>query len=363
LERTSNQPSEQTLVEAKTKSPSSGTNGNQSSANASSGPTLNERRISIRGVDSLQLLGQGDRHLKEILKNFKSRITVRGSEIILQGQEDELRALDRLFTELILLLNRNDELRIADVETLINLVKSGDQSQNNRQEGAKYPGNQNSRPVIVYTKSAAIKPKTDGQLEFYNATIKNDIVFVIGPAGTGKTYLAVAIAVAHLRDRQMDRIVLARPAVEAGESLGFLPGDLKEKVDPYLRPLYDALYDMIPADKLRRYLETQVIEIVPLAYMRGRTLNNAFVILDEAQNTTPGQMKMFLTRLGINAKAIVTGDITQIDLPSTAQSGLVQIREILQGIEGIGFVYLSDKDVVRHKLVRDIIKAYDNHYQ
>jgi phosphate starvation-inducible PhoH-like protein len=322
-----------------------------------------ERRISIRGVDSLQLLGQGDQHLKEILKNFNARITVRGNEIILLGDEQELRQLDRLFTELILVLNRNDELRHADVETLINVVKRGNGNKNAGAEAAPAGGQQNSRPVIVYTKSAAIKPKTDGQVEFYNATVKNDIVFVIGPAGTGKTYLAVAIAVAHLRDRQMDRIVLARPAVEAGESLGFLPGDLKEKVDPYLRPLYDALYDMIPAEKLRRYLETQIIEIVPLAYMRGRTLNNAFVILDEAQNTTSGQMKMFLTRLGINSKAIVTGDITQIDLPSTSPSGLVQIREILQGVEGIGFVYLSDHDVVRHKLVRDIIKAYDNYSQ
>jgi len=323
---------------------------------------VQERRISIRGVEALQLLGPGDQHLKEVLKNFTARITVRGNEIILQGQEKELRQLERLFTELILLLNRNEELRHADVETLINVIKRGEQNKNAGTEGVAGSTPQNARPVIVYTKTAAIKPKTDGQLEFYNATQKNDIVFAIGPAGTGKTYMAVAIAVAHLRDRQMERIVLARPAVEAGESLGFLPGDLKEKVDPYLRPLYDALYDMIPGDKLRRYLETQVIEIVPLAYMRGRTLHNAFVILDEAQNTTPVQMKMFLTRLGINSKAIITGDITQIDLPSAAQSGLVQIREILQGIEGIGFAYLADHDVVRHKLVRDIIKAYD-HYQ
>jgi len=322
------------------------------------GNAVQERRISLRGVDSLQLLGQGDQHLKEILKNFGARITVRGHEIILQGQEAELRQLERLFTELILVLNRNDELRHADVETLINVVKRGN---GNKAPGQENSGSPNSRPVVVYTKSAAIKPKTDGQLEFYNAALKSDIVFAIGPAGTGKTYLAVAMAVAHLRDRQMDRIVLARPAVEAGESLGFLPGDLKEKIDPYLRPLYDALHDMIPVEKLRRYLETQVIEIVPLAYMRGRTLNNAFVILDEAQNTTPSQMKMFLTRLGVNSKAIVTGDITQTDLPSTAQSGLVQVREILQGVEGIGFVYLTDHDVVRHKLVRDIIKAYD-HY-
>jgi len=323
--------------------------------------TAPERRLSLRGIDSLQLLGPGDQYLKEIQKNFTARITVRGHEIILHGPEPELRQLERLFTELILVLNRNEELRHADVETLINVVKRGNGNKNAGSESASAGAAQNSRPVIVYTKSAAIKPKTEGQVEFYNAALKNDIVFVIGPAGTGKTYLAVAIAVAHLRDRQMDRIVLARPAVEAGESLGFLPGDLKEKIDPYLRPLYDALQDMIPVDKLRRYLETQVIEIVPLAYMRGRTLNNAFVILDEAQNTTPGQMKMFLTRLGVNSKAIVTGDITQTDLPSTAQSGLVQVREILQGVDGIGFVYLTDHDVVRHKLVRDIIKAYD-HY-
>jgi len=352
VEQTLHSTSEQILDEEKGESP------------AVHAPAIpQERRISIRGVDSLQLLGQGDQHLKEILKNFNARITVRGQEIILQGQEQEIRQLDRLFTELILVLNRNDELRHADVETLINVVKRGNGNKNAGSEGAPPAGQQNSRPVIIYTKTAAIKPKTDGQLGFYNSTLKNDIVFAIGPAGTGKTYVAVAIAVAHLRDRQMDRIVLARPAVEAGESLGFLPGDLKEKVDPYLRPLYDALYDMIPAEKLRRYLETQVIEIVPLAYMRGRTLNNAFVILDEAQNTTPGQMKMFLTRLGINSKAIVTGDITQIDLPSTSPSGLVQIREILQGVEGISFVYLSDQDVVRHRLVRDIIKAYDNYSQ
>ena len=316
-----------------------------------------EHRISIRGVDALQLLGQGDRHLKNIAEHFAARITARGSEIIIKGSETEVQQLDQVFTELILMLNRNGDLRDADIATVIQLVKAGESPPQNATHDVS------QRPAIIYTRNTVIKPKTPGQVEFYHATQKNDIVFVIGPAGTGKTYLAVAIAVAHLRDRQMERIVLARPAVEAGESLGFLPGDFKEKVDPYLRPLYDALHDMIPADKLRRYLETRIIEIVPLAYMRGRTLNNAFVILDEAQNTTPSQMKMFLTRLGINSKSIVTGDITQIDLPSTAESGLVQIREILVGIDGITFVYLDEKDVVRHKLVRDIIKAYDLHRQ
>lgn len=315
-----------------------------------------ERRISISGVDTLQLLGQGDRFLRDIAKRYEARITVRGSEIILKGEEQELRELDRIFTELVLLLTRNKIITDADVDTVISLVRKRESGNGNR-------GNGNARPVVLYTKTSAIKPKTDGQEEYFASIQKNDIVFVIGPAGTGKTYLAVAIAVAHLRDRHVERIILARPAVEAGESLGFLPGDLREKVDPYLRPLYDALYDMIPSDKLKRYLETGVVEIVPLAYMRGRTLNNAFVILDEAQNTTPGQMKMFLTRLGVYSKAIITGDITQIDLPSTTTSGLVQIREILTGIEGIRFVYLSDKDVVRHRLVRDIIKAYDAYTQ
>lgn len=314
-----------------------------------------EHRISLRGVDTLRLLGQGDRNLNEISKHFKARIVARGSEIILLGEAAEVKLIDRIFTELILLLNRNGELGPADIATVIEVVKRGDPAE----AAVKLPAN--GHPAIVYTKSAAIKPKSAGQAAFYSATQKNDIVFAIGPAGTGKTYLAVAIAVAHLRDRQMERIVLTRPAVEAGESLGFLPGDFKEKVDPYLRPLYDALNDMIPAEKLRRYLETQIIEIVPLAYMRGRTLNNAFVILDEAQNTSPSQMKMLLTRLGINSKAIITGDITQVDLPSKQESGLIQIREILAGIEGIAFVYLDDKDVVRHKLVRDIIKAYDLH--
>lgn len=277
---------------------------------------------------------------------------MRGNEIILKGEADELNELDRIFAELMILLNRNQSISDADVETVISLVRGHAEDAAHRDGGGP-------RPVVLYTKTSAIRPKTDGQEEYFATIEKNDIVFVIGPAGTGKTYLAVAIAVAYLRDRRVERIILARPAVEAGESLGFLPGDLREKVDPYLRPLYDALHDMMPSDKLKRYLETGVVEIVPLAYMRGRTLNSAFVILDEAQNTTPSQMKMLLTRLGIYSKAIITGDITQIDLPSTTPSGLVQIREILTGIEGIRFVYLSDKDVVRHRLVRDIIKAYD----
>ena len=212
--------------------------------------------------------------------------------------------------------------------------------------------------IILFTKNAIIKAKTPGQKEYIRRLQTNDVLFAIGPAGTGKTYLAVAMAVASLKNREVNRIVLARPAVEAGESLGFLPGDLKEKVDPYLRPLYDALDDMLPSEKLKTYLERRIIEIVPLAYMRGRTLNNSFLILDEAQNATAMQMKMFLTRLGNSSKAIITGDVTQIDLPTKTTSGLVQIQEVLQDVEGIDFVYFNRNDVVRHRLVKDIIDAY-----
>jgi phosphate starvation-inducible PhoH-like protein len=207
-------------------------------------------------------------------------------------------------------------------------------------------------PIVFYGKRGLIRPKTQGQESYYWAVQQNDIVFVIGPAGTGKTYLAVAMALTKLREKSVSRLILTRPAIEAGESLGFLPGDMMDKVDPYLRPLTDALFDMLPSDQLQKFVERKVIEIVPLAYMRGRTLN-------EAQNTSPIQMKMFLTRLGINSKAIVTGDVTQIDLPGKTQSGLVQIQNILKAIEGIAFITLDKKDVVRHRLVKEIIQAYE----
>ncbi len=320
---------------------------------------MSERRISIRGIDHMGLLGLQDVNLRHLQETFDATIVVRGGEIILKGSEEELDALERIFSELIFILNRSERVTPADVQTVTQVVLAEAKAKPAEPRPAERPGKEPSRSVVLYTKSGIIRPKSAGQERYYRATLENDIVFVIGPAGTGKTYLAVAIAVAALRERLVDRIVLTRPAVEAGESLGFLPGDLREKIDPYLRPLYDALQDMLPADKLRKFTETNVIEIVPLAYMRGRTLNNAYVILDEAQNTTALQMKMFLTRLGINSKAIITGDITQVDLPSQAQSGLIQIRDVLKGIEGIEFVYLTERDVVRHRLVRDIILAYD----
>ncbi len=310
-----------------------------------------QKKISIRGLDHLKLFGFHDQNLRRIENDLSLKITARDSELVLSGQGENVEAGEKVLSELISLTSREQDISGNTLETLLTFA------------GNSIPrsdSNVTLDDVILYKKEGFIKPKTDGQRNFYQAARENDIVFSIGQAGTGKTYLAVAIAIAALKDRLVDRIVLTRPAVEAGERLGYLPGDFREKIDPYLRPLYDALNDMIPSDKLKRYLESGIIEIAPLAYMRGRTLNNAFVILDEAQNTSFNQMKMFLTRLGINSKAIITGDVTQIDLPDKESSGLVQIQSILLNIEGIKLVYMSDLDVVRHKLVRDIIKAYDD---
>lgn len=311
------------------------------------------RKISLSGINQLKLYGLHDQNLRTIEHYFMgSRIVARGSELMLIGDKDEVAVVEQVIGELIKILERTDDVKTEDVQTVINVLKSGKSQKKSDEDLAS---------AIIFTKHGSVKPKTPGQKAYYQSTLENDIVFVIGPAGTGKTYLAVAIALSHLRDKKVEKIVLARPAVEAGESLGYLPGDLREKVEPYLKPLYDALFDMVIPDKLKKFMANGIIEIVPLAYMRGRTLNNSFVILDEAQNTNPNQMKMFLTRLGINSKAIITGDITQIDLPDSQQSGLVQIQDILQGIEGIDFVYLTDRDVVRHRLVREIIRAYSDY--
>ncbi|HHS14008.1 MAG TPA: PhoH family protein [bacterium] len=309
------------------------------------------RTIPLKGADQLILLGFHDEHLHLIEKAFPASVVVRGELISITGEEKPVHALERLFTELLFLVNRNGRLDGHDVRTVINMIKAG--------QGKVSSESGNGSTVILYGKKGVIRPRSAGQTAYVTAVNQNDIVFAIGPAGTGKTYLAVAQAVARLREKAVSRIILTRPAIEAGESLGYLPGDLMEKVDPYLRPLTDALFDMIPSEQLQKYVERKIIEIVPLAYMRGRTLNDAFVILDEAQNTSTGQMKMFLTRLGINARAIVTGDTTQIDLSEQVTSGLVQIQEVLLNIEGIAFVYLDKTDVVRHRLVKDIIEAYE----
>jgi phosphate starvation-inducible PhoH-like protein len=311
--------------------------------------------MKIEGVDTFSLLGINDRHLQLIEDRFDADIIVRGENVTLRGEPSEVQQIERIFKELTFLLSKNGALTPNDVDTVLDLVAVD--SLSHSQLRAQVPKDEMDA-IILFTKNAIIKAKTPGQKEYIRRLQTNDVLFAIGPAGTGKTYLAVAMAVASLKNREVNRIVLARPAVEAGESLGFLPGDLKEKVDPYLRPLYDALDDMLPSEKLKTYLERRIIEIVPLAYMRGRTLNNSFLILDEAQNATAMQMKMFLTRLGNSSKAIITGDVTQIDLPTKTTSGLVQIQEVLQDVEGIDFVYFNRNDVVRHRLVKDIIDAY-----
>jgi len=297
----------------------------------------------------LDLLGSNDSNLKILEDRFNASITVRGDNVIIKGVIEEVELIEKILKEMAYVLNTSGRLGTNDVNTILELTI----------EGKEVVDEGELDTIVLYTKKDVIKARTPGQINYINLARKNDICFAIGPAGTGKTYLAVAIAVSALKRGLVKKLILARPAVEAGESLGFLPGDFREKIDPYLRPLYDALDDMIPSEKLKNYIEKRIIEIVPLAYMRGRTLNNAYVILDEAQNATTLQMKMFLTRLGGSSKSIVTGDITQIDLPSKQVSGLVQAKEILSKVEGVAFVYFDKGDVVRHKLVKDIIDAYE----
>jgi phosphate starvation-inducible PhoH-like protein len=294
-------------------------------------------------------IGYNDANLQPLEERLSSSISIRGDIATVKGVSEEIGYIEKIFKEMIYVLNTTSKLTPADVVTIIDLTIEGEEIISN--------GDYDS--IVLYTKKDAIKAKTETQLAYVKKMSENDICFGIGPAGTGKTYLAVAFAIAKLKKGIVKKIVLARPAVEAGESLGFLPGDFKEKIDPYLRPLYDALQDMLPSDQLKNYIERNIIEIVPLAYMRGRTLNNSYIILDEAQNSTNLQMKMFLTRIGPNSKAIITGDITQIDLPPRTESGLIQVEKILRNVEGVGFVYFKKSDVVRHKLVKDIINAYE----
>lgn len=304
------------------------------------------------------VLGFSDEHLIQLDRAFPStKITARGNRIKILGPLNEISIIEEIIHEMISIGNKTGRIKSHDVSTLLALA---DQSEDVSSISTGKPFDQDKGDVIIHTHTGeAISAKTSGQQNIVKSSETNDILFAIGPAGTGKTYTSVALAVKALKERKVKKIILARPAVEAGENLGFLPGDLKEKVDPYLRPLYDALEEMIEFDKLEFQLAKNTIEIAPLAYMRGRTLNNAFVILDEAQNATNTQMKMFLTRIGFNSRAIITGDVTQTDLPKKQESGLISIQKILNDIEGISFVYLDQRDVVRHKLVRDIIDAYE----
>ena len=299
--------------------------------------------------EAQELFGQYDRNLKLIEENFGAKIVARGCNLEIIGDEQESQSIEKIFSELLNILRGGHSLSAEDVKYAIRMVKGGKELD---------MADVVSQTIQVFS-NRIVRPKTQGQKRYATAMSQYDLTFSIGPAGTGKTYLAMAMAVSALKTGSVGRIIMTRPAVEAGERLGFLPGDLLAKVDPYLRPLYDALYDMMPVEKIQTYMERGVIEVAPLAFMRGRTLNNSFVVLDEAQNSTSEQMKMFLTRLGFDSKAVVTGDITQIDLPPERGSGLLEVQRILANVEGIEFVYLTGEDVVRHELVQRIIEAYE----
>ena len=309
-------------------------------------------KILVPGDQSMvALLGERDEFLRLVEGAFDSTILVRGNEITITGEEPETERVAQLFEEMLELIERGQQLNASSVGRTIDMIKD----------------DSDIRPTEVLTdavltsRGKRVAPQTRGQKEYVDALRRSTLTFAIGPAGTGKTYLAVATAVKALHAREVSRIILTRPAVEAGEKLGFLPGTLYEKIDPYLRPLWDALYEMMDAEAFSRLMDRGTIEVAPLAFLRGRTLNDSFIILDEAQNTSPEQMKMFLTRLGFGSKAVVNGDVTQIDLPSGQRSGLVAVQEILTDVEGIEFVHLDSRDVVRHRIVQDIVEAYRRH--
>lgn len=312
---------------------------------------VDKRTINFTDRDyTREVFGNLDRNVKLIEDTFKVDIVSRKNEIQIIGEKEKIVLVESLINQLIEIIKVNGKVTKQEISYTIELVLKGQE-----QEVLDLL----SDVICITEKGKPLRPKTLGQKRYINAVRNNDIVFGVGPAGTGKTYLAMAMAVKAFKNKEVDRIILTRPAVEAGESLGFLPGDLKEKVDPYLRPLFDALFDILGSDTYTKYIEKGLIEIAPLAYMRGRTLDSSFVILDEAQNTTSEQMKMFLTRLGIGSKAIVTGDVTQVDLPRGKTSGLKEVQSILNDVEGIEFAYLDKNDVVRHKLVQRIIEAYE----
>jgi phosphate starvation-inducible protein PhoH and related proteins len=317
--------------------------------------TTVEHRLDAEGADYLLLAGINDAHLQELARLSGCRVILRGDDLLLSGDVNDVERLLPVAEHLVQQARIGQPFDVEDIRRAFDGEGGRGRARGVRRNGMAAPA---ESQILLAGLKKLIGSKSEGQRVYLDAIINNDIVVSIGPAGTGKTYLAVAAAVDALRKNRVKRMILARPAVEAGENLGFLPGDLQEKVDPYLRPLYDALEDIMPADWVRRAIEARTIEIAPLAYMRGRTLADAFVILDEAQNATNAQMKMFLTRLGLNSRVVITGDKTQIDLPRRDDSGLLQIEQILRGIDGIEFVYLEEVDVVRHRLVKDIIKAY-----
>ncbi|QDR80936.1 PhoH family protein [Sporomusa termitida] len=314
-----------------------------------------EKRISFADTkEAVAVLGRNDEYLGLIGQHFASGITARGTEVILDGEAAEVDQIMRVFHELIYLYREGNPVTNHDVRYSLRMIMAGQ---------ADYLHQMFSDTVLVTARGRHLKPKTLGQSQYLEAIRHNYITFGIGPAGTGKTYLAVAMAVFSLKNKHVERIILTRPAVEAGEKLGFLPGDLQEKIDPYLRPLYDAMYDIMGAETVQKYMAKNIIEVAPLAYMRGRTLEDAFIILDEAQNTTAEQMKMFLTRMGFGSKMVVTGDITQIDLPRGVQSGLKHAQAVLAGTQGIAVLHLNESDVVRHEIVSRIIQAYEHYNQ
>ena len=314
-----------------------------------------EYKIDVGRIDTVEaIFGKLDENIRALEKEYEVTAVYRNGEISLSGDAECVYHAKRAMECLMQLAEKGDPISEQTLRYVFSLVQEG-------REGEIASLSEDC--ICVTAKGRPVKPKTLGQQQYVNAIGRNTITFGVGPAGTGKTYLAVALAVKAFRAHEISKIILTRPAVEAGEKLGFLPGDLQNKVDPYLRPLYDALFDMLGAENYQKYLERGNIEVAPLAYMRGRTLDDSFIILDEAQNTTPEQMKMFLTRLGANSKAVITGDITQIDLPDKQKSGLVQATKILKKVEDIAIMRFTDKDVVRHKLVQDIIKAYDRYYE
>ena len=311
---------------------------------------MQEKEIQITGVNPIEIFGPKEGNLKLLKKKFrKLKLIARGEMIKVIGSQSEIESFEKKLNLLIAHYHKYNRLSESNVDNLL------------RDNGADYLNSEGADAVLVYGNSGIkVKARTANQRKLVAASDKHDLTFAIGPAGTGKTYTAVALAVRALKNKEVKRIILTRPAVEAGENLGFLPGDLKEKLDPYMQPLYDALMDMIPPEKLEYYIDSGVIQIAPLAFMRGRTLDNAFVILDEAQNATISQMKMFLTRMGESAKFIITGDVSQIDLPKHQKSGLVKAIGLLNKVEGISFIYLDGNDIIRHKLVKNIIQAFES---